>query len=478
MTNLKTCIIGGGSSGMVACKKFKDAGLDFDCFEVSDQIGGNWAFKNSNGMSSAYRSLHINTSKKQMEYKCFPMPKHYPDFPHHSKILKYFNDFVDHFDLRGDIQLNSKVEKVTKLDNGKWSVEVAGKKPKVYDAVVVANGHHWDPQYPDPGFPGEFSGQTIHSHHYIDPTDPLDFKGKRVCIVGMGNSAMDIACELGHPGNAEQVFLSVRRGTHILPKYFGSKPLDIFLRHPGDKPWFHEKIIPAGIAEKIGFWYVHHKVKKLVGEPHHFGLPKAGHRFGQTHPTISDEIHIRLGNGDVIPKTNISELSGDEVIFADGSREKIDILIYATGYKISFPFFAEDYVDAKANDVALYQRMISADHPSLMFIGLVQPLCSIMPIAEVQAEWLAKFLKGQYHLPDYDVMKKQMIQDHEEMKQRYVASKRHTIQINCQEYTFKLKEDLKLGHVRAAARGYEPQLSARIRRVARAETANPILVES
>ena len=458
MDSPKICIIGGGSSGMIACKTFQDARLDFDCFEASDQIGGNWAFKNSNGMSSAYRSLHINTSKKQMEYKCFPMPADYPDFPHHSKVLKYFNDFVDHFKIRERIQLNSPVDQVEKLKCGRWAVTVQGREPVIYDAVVVANGHHWDPQFPEPGFSGEFNGEIIHSHHYIDPTEPLNFKGKNVCIVGMGNSAMDIACELGHPGNANRVFLAVRRGTHILPKYFGSKPLDIFLRHPGDKPLLHERYIPARLFERIGFWYVHNRVKRIVGEPHHFGLPKAQHRFGQTHPTISDEIHIRIGNGDVTPKKNIAKLCGDDIEFVDGTREKMDILIYATGYKISFPFFKQDYINAKDNDVALYRRMVSTDHDGLLFIGLVQPLCSIMPIAEVQASWMADYFKGRYHLPSKSVMIQTMHEDHEEMKRRYVASKRHTIQINCQEYTFQLDQDRQDGYERAARRQYTPQL--------------------
>ncbi|NRA68142.1 MAG: NAD(P)-binding domain-containing protein [Pseudobacteriovorax sp.] len=454
----KVCIIGGGSSGMVASKIFQDEGIPFDCFETSDQIGGNWVFKNKNGMSSAYRSLHINTSKRQMEFKCFPMPDDYPDFPHHSRIKEYFDDFVDTFDLKKRITLNTTVVNAEKLESGRWEIELDNGTKNTYDALVVANGHHWDPQMPEPGFPGHFDGEVIHSHHYIDPTDPLDFKGKNVCIVGMGNSAMDIACELGHPGNANKVFLSVRRGTHILPKYFGGKPLDIFLRHPGDKPAFFESFIPAKAFEKIGFWYVHQRVKRIVGEPDQFGLPKVKHSFGQTHPTISDEIHIRLGNGDVVPKPNISRLEGGKVTFDDGSQEDIDILIYATGYKISFPFFKTPYVNAKSNDIALYKRMVSPESPNLMFLGLIQPLCSIMPIAEIQAEWMAKYLKGSYHLPDSQTMAATVKREHEEMKSRYVASKRHTIQINCQEYTYDLRQDLKAGLKRGSLAQGKPQI--------------------
>ncbi len=86
----RVCIIGAGASGIAAAKIFHERGIPFDCFEKSDQIGGNWVFKNKNGMSSAYRSLHINTSKTKMAYSDFPMPRDYPDYPHHTLIAEYF----------------------------------------------------------------------------------------------------------------------------------------------------------------------------------------------------------------------------------------------------------------------------------------------------------------------------------------------------------------------------------------------------
>lgn len=457
----KVCIIGAGSSGLIACKYFQDAEIPFDCFESSDRIGGNWVFKNKNGMSSAYRSLHINTSRKQMEFRCYPMPKNYPDFPHHSQVLDYFESFVDHFKLRPRITFNTSVVDAVRETNGLWSVSLSSGETRSYDILVVANGHHWDPQMPEPAFPGSFNGQQFHSHYYIDPTDPVDCRGKNICIVGMGNSAMDIACELGNRGIAKQVFLSVRRGTHILPKYMGGRPLDVFLRHPGEKPKFYEYIIPGRLFERIGYSVIHRRVKAIVGEPEQFGLPRVNHRFGQTHPTISNEIHIRLGSGDVLPKTNIARLDGDQVVFADGSQEPMDIIIYATGYKISFPFFKQEYVDTKANDVRLFKRMIHPDYHNLMFLGLVQPLCSIMPIAECQARLMTKYITGTYHLPSQAHLEKDMSRQHEEMKSRYVASKRHTIQINCQEYTYDLYKEEKYGLRRARAHGFSLPITAK-----------------
>ena len=191
--NQSICIIGAGSTGIAACKNFHQAGLDFICYEASDQIGGNWVYKNKNQMSSAYKSLHINTSRDKMEYSDFPMPDSFPDFPHHSDIAKYFNDYVDHFGFRDKIKFNTSVVSAILLEDESWQISTSDGVTNIYDNLVVANGHHWDPRYPNPDFKGKYSGETMHSHHYLEPHDPVDCVGKNIVIVGAGNSAMDIA---------------------------------------------------------------------------------------------------------------------------------------------------------------------------------------------------------------------------------------------------------------------------------------------
>jgi cation diffusion facilitator CzcD-associated flavoprotein CzcO len=105
----RVCVIGAGSSGITASKVLNDNGIPFDCYEASDRIGGNWAYENPNGMSSAYKSLFINTSKPRMQYSDFPMPDHYPVFPHHTHIAEYFNNYVEHFNIRPHIRFNTTV---------------------------------------------------------------------------------------------------------------------------------------------------------------------------------------------------------------------------------------------------------------------------------------------------------------------------------------------------------------------------------
>src|SRR6185369_6924725 len=169
----RVCIIGAGSSGIAVVKAMNDKGIPFDCFEKSDQVGGNWCFKNKNGMSSAYRSLHINTSRNLMQYADYPMPKDYPTYPGHALIKKYFDSYIDHFGLRKKITFETTVTRAGLNEDGVWSVTLDSGETRFYDALLVANGHHWDPRWPSPTFPGKFNGVEMHSHYYVDPKEPV-----------------------------------------------------------------------------------------------------------------------------------------------------------------------------------------------------------------------------------------------------------------------------------------------------------------
>src|SRR3954468_7532385 len=216
MTSLPTiCVIGAGSSGITAVKALAGHGFDVTAYDKSDRVGGNWVWGNNNGMSSAHRSLHINTSRERMEYPDFPMPKSYPDFPHHSHIARYFDDYVDHFGFRDRIRFQTPVQRAARRPDGTWELSTAG-GTSTFDALLVANGHHWDPRWPEPAFPGSdtFAGVQMHAHAYVD--NDL-FKDRRALVLGIGNSAVDIAVEASYV--AERTVLAARRGAWIVPKY-------------------------------------------------------------------------------------------------------------------------------------------------------------------------------------------------------------------------------------------------------------------
>jgi len=444
------CVIGAGSSGIAAAKALHERGIPFDCFEKSDRIGGNWVFANRNGMSSAYRSLHINTSRERMEYSDYPMPRDYPDFPHHTHIARYFDNYVDHFGFREKIVFETGVEHARREDDGTWTVELDTGETRRYDALLVANGHHWDPRWPEPPFPGEFDGIQMHSHHYIDNAD---FRDKNVLVVGIGNSAMDIAVESSFV--ARKTFLSSRRGAYILPKYLFGRPLDqigVNALTPMLPFAFRRAILMA--MYRVG-----------VGRVQDYGLPEPDHRIGEAHPTISADFLNRIAHGDMTWKPNVASLEGDRVRFEDDSMEEIDIIVWCTGYKVSFPFFDEHFISAPDNDLPLWRRLMKPAIDNLFFIALLQPLGATMPLAEAQGKFVAAYLRGEYHLPAVAEMEAHMHRERDAMFKRYVASKRHTMQVDFDNYLYDLGKELKAGAVRARAAGFSLPVPPRARTV-------------
>ena len=436
----RVAVIGAGACGITAAKALADAGVPFQCFEKGDRVGGNWLFKNKNGQSSTYRSLHINTSRERMQFRDFPMPKDYPDYPRHDLIARYFEDYARAFELHQHIRFETSVERAEPRAQGGFRLTLSSGEVQEFEALIVANGHHWDPAWPEPAIPGEFSGIELHSHSYVDPDEPHALRGKRVLVVGMGNSAMDIACELGHPGVAEQLFLSARRGAWILPKYAFGKPID----QNSLLPAFLPSSVRRALAE---LWY-----RLAVGRPEDFGLPKPDHRLDQAHPTMSSDILTRLGSGDVRAKPAIARLDGQHVHFADGTQESVDVIIYATGYKVSFPFFDERVVKVKGNDLPLYLRVFPLDREDLFFVGLAQPVGAVMPLAEAQAKLIAEMLSGGYELPPASERKQRTERARAEMFARYVPSRRHTMQLDYDDYLAELARESSAGRERARRR--------------------------
>ncbi len=461
----KVCIIGAGSSGIATCKVLFEAGVPFDCFEASGQVGGNWVFKNANGMSSAYRSLHINTSRDKMAYSDYPMPPDYPDYPHHADIARYFNAYVDHFGFRDRIVFGCAVTWANRReggpDDGLWEITLETGEKRLYDALCVANGHHWDARWPTPRPPGRFTGVEMHSHHYIDPTEPHDLRGKRIVVVGFGNSALDISCELGRKENNDRLYLSMRRGYWVIPRYFGSHVLDFGSLHPSQDPPLKARLMAKLMGKKRAAKVFEKLIANITGLPQEHGLPTPDHPFGFSHPAISHELYNRIGSGDVVIKPDIERFDGRTVRFKDGSEVEADAIIWCTGYNITFPFFDKALLNAPDNDIALWKRMMDPRFPNLFMVALVQPLCAMMPIAEEQSKLIAAYLTGRYALPGAAAMDCERVAMAEESKAGYVASTRHTIQINCGEYAYDLRREIRAGERRANRSGNRLPIAAR-----------------
>ena len=430
--NLPVCIVGAGSSGVTAAKALLEKGVAFECFEIGSDIGGMWRYENDNGLSSAYRSLHIDTSRNNLGYSDFPIPGHYPDFLSHFQVIKYLEAYADRFGVRPHIRFNTRVEHVEReVDgaDGAWLVRLQGGEARRYRAVLVANGHLWDPRWPD--FPGDFSGTAIHSHHYRT-SEP--FRDKNVLVVGIGNSAVDIAVDVCK--QARSTLLSTRRSAWIMPKYIMGVPVDRWSSFLGRKLKLPTRVTRA-LIRRLMF--------VAVGDQARYGVPRPRHAIWQEHATLSQELLSYVGHGWIGIKPNVKELRGKTVAFDDGSEEPVDAIIYATGYRTSFPFIDRALFEVRDGAVELYRRMLPPALPGLYMVGLVQPIGPTIPLVEIQARWLAEVLAGTVTLPAPETMREEIARHRQRLEKRYVGSARYTLEVDFGEYARQLRRDMQRG---------------------------------
>jgi hypothetical protein len=436
------CLIGAGAAGLAAGKALADRGITFDWFEKGSMVGGLWRIDNDNGAVAAYKTLHLNSSRERTQFPSYPMPADWPDYPHHTLMARYFQDFADQHGLTRRITFHAQVTAVRPVPGDGlpgaqgWEVTTSATGTRRYASVVVANGHHSRPRVPS--FPGEFTGESFHAHDYRDPTV---FADKVVVVVGVGNSGMDIACDAAKL--AEQVYLVTRRGVHVLPKYAFGRPIDT-LGNP------LVAYVPLEVERRL----YEAIVRVSTGRPQDRGLPTPDHRLLGAHPTVSAELYDRVGHGDVVMKPQVERLDGHRIHFVDGTSVDADLLVHATGYDVSLPFFDSDVYDPAHNRMPLYQRVLSPDRPGLFFVGFIQTVGANIPLYEYQSQWVGDLLTGAAAWPSEVEMRQWIDRDQAAMAKRYTDSERHTMQVDYWRYIRSMKE--------ARARTSRPSLLARV----------------
>jgi len=426
LQQLPVCIIGAGSSGVAAAKALHAQGVAVEGFEIGSDIGGMWRYQNDNGLSSAYRSLHIDTSGGNLGYPDHPIPDQYPDFLSHAEVLEWLESYAERFDVRRHFRFNCKVERVEPEEGGAWRVTLAGGEVRRCRAVIVANGHLWDPR--TASFPGSFEGEQIHAHHYRT-AEP--FSGKRVLVIGIGNSAVDIAVDVCK--SASRTFVSTRRSAWVMPKYIMGIPVDRW------GAFFGRKLrLPTPVSRTLVRWLAY----LVVGDQTRFGVPRPSHPIWREHATLSQELLPYCGHGWIRMKPNVRELQGRQVVFDDGSVEQVDAIIQATGYKTSFPFLDPALFQVNEEVPALYRRMAPPGLPGLFFLGLLQPVGPTIPLVEVQARWVAALLGGAMRAPDATTMQREIDAHVQAVRRRYVGSARYALEVDAGTYTRQLRRDM------------------------------------
>lgn len=429
----RVAVIGAGAAGLAATKALVDAELDVVTYEKGDRPGGLWDRDNASGLASAYVSLHTNTSKGRTEFVDFPMPAGWPDYPSADRVAGYLADYARHFGLLDSVRFASTVTAVERQERG-WQVTVEDGGSESYDAVVVANGHNWDPRWPEPAYPGSFEGSQLHAHDYRTPEV---FHGRQVLVVGMGNSAMDIAVDASYVARGP-VLLSARHGVHIVPKYLFGRPADATGGAISVLPWR----IRQRLAQTL--------LRVAVGRPESYGLPAPAGGLFQNHPTISDTILHRLTHGEVEVRPGIERLDGNEVVFTDGRRDAVDVIVWATGYRVTIPFLDARWLGPDPEQLALYQRVFHLDDPSLAFVGLMQSTGAALPVVEAQAKLVAAHLAGSYALPPAPEQRAAVERALRDATARWGARSRPRMRIDFDAYCAELPREISAGQKRLA----------------------------
>ena len=418
----RVAVIGAGPSGLAAAKQLLEAGIRrVTVFEKSGRIGGNWVYSPEESHSSVFETTHLISSKRLSQFSDFPMPGDYPDYPSHGQLLGYFEAYAARFELERVIRFHAEVVRAATVPGDRWDVGLASGEVETFDHLVVCNGHHWLPRWPE--CPGRFTGQFLHSHHF-KTSEP--FRAQRVLVIGGGNSACDIAVETCRV--AEHVGISWRRGYYVIPKLVFGTPPDVLSRR--------SRRLPAPMRQRLLtlIWRI------TTGGAAPYGLPEPDHPILACHPVVNSELLYFIRHGRIHPYPDIERFDGNLVEFKDGRREVFDSIIAATGFRIAFPFLDRSVADFDNGEVSLYLRVFHPDRPTLFFIGLIQPAGCIWPLAEAQARLSAAWIAGLWERPAN--IKKLTEGARQRRKGRYIDSPRHTIEVDYHEHLGELDRAL------------------------------------
>lgn len=370
-------IIGAGPAGLSAARMLRHYGIEYDHFERHTDVGGIWDIDNPG--TPMYGSAHFISSRDVSGFYDFPMPQHFGDYPSRRQILQYTRDFADTFALRENIEFGTSVDSVVP-DGPSWIVTPSGGTPRRYRGVICASGTNWHPRMPQ--HPGTFDGEIRHA---VTHRRAGDFAGKRILVVGLGNSGADIACDAAQAADA--AFISVRRGYHIVPKHIFGIPADEFDDTGAALPRWIERPLVTGL------------LRLIVGDVTRWGLPKPDHKLFESHPLLNSQLLHHLQHADITVKPDIARFDGPEVVFTDGSREQVDLVLYATGYEMRIPYVDADLFAWNGDRPAQYLTAFNRRQHNLFTLGFVEVNSSAYTLFDNISNVIAQYLRDQATRP-------------------------------------------------------------------------------
>lgn len=366
-------VIGAGPSGLAAARALQKRGIAVDGYESSHGVGGLWDIENPR--STMYESAHLISSRTTTEFAEFPMRSRV-DYPGHRVLKQYFEDYARHFALSSLFRFDTRVTHLEQRDDG-WdltSTGPGGEETRRYAGVVLANGTLAEPNVPT--FPGEFTGELLHTSAYKSP-DQL--KGQRVLLIGAGNSGCDIAVDAVH--HAASVDMSVRRGYYFVPRYLFGKPSDTLNQ---GRP------LPARIKQAVDS----RVLRAFTGDPVRFGFPKPDYRIYESHPIVNTMILNHLGQGDLRIRPDIDRFDGATVHFRDGTSDDYDLVLLATGYTLDYPFVDRKHLHWRGASPRLFLNVFPASFNGLYVMGMIEASGIGWQGRYEQADLLAAYLEA------------------------------------------------------------------------------------
>ena len=374
----KIAVIGAGPSGLAAARNLQKLGLPFQGFEAAGDLGGLWNI--ANPRSTVYESAHLISSKRTTEFSEFPMDDAVADYPSHAELLRYFSAYADHFKLREHFRFGARVLRTEPVGDGKrprWRVtwdENGTEHSALFKGLVIANGVLAEPNMP--AFEGRFAGELLHTSAY---KSAAQFHGKRVLIVGAGNSGCDIAVDAVH--HARKIDISVRRGYYFVPKYMFGKPADTLGGKLQLPPWLKQRI-----DSKILRWF--------TGDPVKMGFPEPDHKMYEVHPIVNSLVLYHLGHGDISVKADVASFEGNTVHFKDGSASDYDLVLAATGYRLHYPFIDRAHLSWQGQAPQLYLNIFAPGFDNLAVMGMLEASGIGWQGRDEQAELVARLFSN------------------------------------------------------------------------------------
>ncbi|KAH6940555.1 hypothetical protein HPB50_000576 [Hyalomma asiaticum] len=423
---MRVAVVGAGCSGIAAVKACLEENLDVVCFEAASNSGGLWWYRDEEheedfDAGTVMRFTVCNTSKEMCVYSDFPPNKDWPIFLNHKKMLQYIRDYTDHFRVTPRIRFRHRVVDLSEnMTLRVHNLETGEEFEESFDRVMICSGHHAIPSVPVVPGRAKFKGRVIHSREYKYTDESI--RGKRVVIVGFGNSAADIAVDMADV--AEQVFLSIRRANWVVPRHYGGVPIDVAF----SKQLF--MFLYDYIPTRVSSWFMQY-VANSAFDHKTLGL-EPQHQLLSQYAVINSALPEKVLNGQVKFRGEIEAFTELGVIM-DNIEEPVDLVIFATGYKNDIPF-ANSVLRRDANFPLLYHRIFPPEHPRVAFIGFVDVNACMLMIAEMQCRYAVQVFKGKLTLPSSNTMLAEVVMRMEDARRFFVPSPRHAMMVDQASY--------------------------------------------